>query len=92
MDLSPSLGERRLGQASLRPSAVRRWPSTETCGYVNLLRNFAAVIRDGAKQDVKWEEVIEITELAHQSSRERRTLEVPRLMILVLGGGNYVAG
>ncbi|KAI0265158.1 NAD-P-binding protein [Gloeopeniophorella convolvens] len=56
------------------------WPSTEPGAYVNLFRNLGAVIRDGAEQEVKWEEaasVIELIELAHQSSRERRTLEVP---------------
>jgi len=56
------------------------WPSNEQGGYVNLFRNLAAVIQDGAEQDIKWEEsasVIEMVELAHQSSRERRTLEVP---------------
>jgi len=56
------------------------WPSIEQGGYVNLFRNLAAVIRDGAEQDIKWEEsvsVIEMVELAHQSSKERRTLEVP---------------
>ncbi|KAI0306951.1 NAD-P-binding protein [Multifurca ochricompacta] len=56
-----------------------RWPSTEPGGYVNLFRNLASVIRDGAEQGIKWEEsvsVIEIVELAHQSSKERRTLEV----------------
>ena len=59
---------------------VRRWPSNEQGGYVNLFRNLAAVIKDGAEQDIKWEEsvsVIEMVELAHQSSKERRTLEVP---------------
>jgi len=56
------------------------WPSIKQGEYVNLFRNLAAVIRDGAEQDIKWEEsvsVIEMVELAHQSSKERRTLEVP---------------
>jgi hypothetical protein len=67
------------GNPVFRLSMVRRWPSTETGGYVNLFRNLAAVIRDGVEQDVKWEEsasVIEIIELAQRSSRERRTLEL----------------
>ncbi|KAH9994084.1 NAD-binding protein [Russula compacta] len=57
-----------------------RWPSTERGGYINLFRNLAAVISDGAEPDIKWEEsasVVEIVELAHQSAKERRTLEVP---------------
>ncbi|KAI0291699.1 hypothetical protein BC826DRAFT_1021715 [Russula brevipes] len=44
-----------------------RWPTTNQGGYINLFRNLAA--------DVRWEEsasVIEIIELAHQSSKERR--------------------
>jgi predicted dehydrogenase len=67
------------GNPVSRLSAVYRWPSTETGGYVNLFRNLAAVIRDGAEQDVKWEEsalVVEIIELAHQSSREKRTVVI----------------
>ncbi|KAI9513162.1 NAD-P-binding protein [Russula earlei] len=54
-----------------------KWPSLERGGYINLFRNLAAVILDGAEQDVKWGEsvsVIEIVELAHQSSKGKRTL------------------
>jgi hypothetical protein len=61
---------------------MHRWPSTEQGGYTNLFRNLAAVIQGDAEQDIKWNEsasVIEIIELAHQSSKERRTLEVPSL-------------
>ena len=67
-------------ETSFELKGVYRWPSIERGGYVNLFRNLAAVIRDGAEQDLKWEvsvSVIEMIELAHQSSRERRTLEVP---------------
>jgi len=48
--------------------------------YVSLYRNLAAAIRDGEPPDVKWEEasmVIQLIELAKQSSMEGRTLEVP---------------
>lgn len=47
---------------------------------MDLFKNLAAVIRDGAAPEIKWEEatdVIEMVELAHQSSREGRTLDVP---------------
>ncbi|KAI0068913.1 NAD-P-binding protein [Artomyces pyxidatus] len=56
-------------------------PSDAPGAYPDLFRNLAAVIRGGAEQAVKWEEaatVIQIIELAHQSSREGRTLEVPK--------------
>ena len=45
-----------------------------------MYKNVAAVIREGAEPAVKWEEsaeVIELIELAYQSSREERTLVVP---------------
>ncbi|KAF4607063.1 hypothetical protein EYR38_001120 [Pleurotus pulmonarius] len=57
------------------------WPSTDPGAYINLFKNLAAVIRDNAAPEIKWEEaaaVIEMVELAHQSSREGRTLDVPR--------------
>lgn len=56
------------------------WPSTDPGAYMDLFKNLAAVIRDGAAPEIKWEEatdVIEMVELAHQSSREGRTLDVP---------------
>ncbi|KAI0701927.1 oxidoreductase [Cytidiella melzeri] len=56
------------------------WPSKAKGDYGALFRDVASVIRDGTPQAVKWEEsanVIEIIELALQSSKEGRTLEVP---------------
>ncbi|KAI0320646.1 NAD-P-binding protein [Amylostereum chailletii] len=58
------------------------WPSIEAGVYANLFRNLAAVIRDGAEQAIKWEEsttVVEIIQLAHQSSKEGRTIDLPAL-------------
>ena len=49
--------------------------------YRALYRNLHASIRDGAEQAVKWHEsanVILIIELAVQSSKEGRTVDVPR--------------
>ncbi|KAE9410332.1 NAD(P)-binding protein [Gymnopus androsaceus JB14] len=57
------------------------WPSTEPGCYTDLYRNLAAAIREGGEMAVKWEEataVIEMIELAKQSAREGRTVEVPR--------------
>lgn len=48
--------------------------------YVNLFKNLASTIRGKAEQEVKWEQsagVIEVIELAHQSSKEGRTIELP---------------
>ncbi|KAF8529084.1 NAD(P)-binding protein [Hysterangium stoloniferum] len=48
--------------------------------YVSLYRNLAVAIRNDERPDVKWEEastVIQLIELAKQSSMEGRTLEVP---------------
>ncbi|KAJ8523427.1 hypothetical protein ONZ45_g26 [Pleurotus djamor] len=56
------------------------WPSEAPGSYINLFRNLASAIRNGSELDVKWEEataVIEIVELARQSSKEGRTLDVP---------------
>ncbi|KAF7355197.1 NAD binding rossmann fold [Mycena sanguinolenta] len=56
------------------------WPSEVGC-YANLFRNLAAAIRDGAELAIKWEEataVIELVELAHKSSKEGKTLAVPK--------------
>ncbi|KAH9927152.1 oxidoreductase [Epithele typhae] len=56
------------------------WPSAEPGKYIELFKNLAAVIRDGAEPAVRWTEsaeVIEMIELAHQSARERRTVDVP---------------
>lgn len=56
------------------------WRSTEPGCYANLYRNLAAVIRNGAEMEVKWEEataVIEIIELAKKSAREGRSVDVP---------------
>ncbi|KAI0698612.1 oxidoreductase [Cytidiella melzeri] len=56
------------------------WPSSAKGDYSGLFKDVASAIRSGTPQAVKWEEsahVIEIIELAYQSSKERRTLEVP---------------
>ncbi|KAJ7086756.1 hypothetical protein C8R44DRAFT_893551 [Mycena epipterygia] len=56
------------------------WPSEPGC-YANLFRNLAAAIRDGGELAIKWEEsmaVIEMVELAHRSSKEGKTLVVPK--------------
>jgi hypothetical protein len=47
-----------------------------------LFKNLGAAIRNGAELAVKWEEataVVEIIELAHKSSREGVTVQVPKL-------------
>lgn len=57
----------------------RIWPSTDAGSYVDLFKNLGAAIRNGAEPAVKWEEataVIEMVELAYQSSREGMTLLV----------------
>jgi len=57
------------------------WPSEEAGCYANLFRNLAAAIREGAELAIKWEEataVIEMVELAHKSSKEGKTLAVPK--------------
>jgi len=57
------------------------WPSIDAGSYIELFKNLAAGIRDNAKLMVEWEEataVIEMIELAHQSSRSGVTVSVPR--------------
>ena len=47
-----------------------------------MFKNLGATIRDGAELAVKWEEataVIELVELAKESSKIGRTVEVPAL-------------
>jgi predicted dehydrogenase len=47
---------------------------------VYLFRNLAGAIRNGDELAVKWKEataVIEMIELAYQSSKVRRTVDVP---------------
>ncbi|KAF9469020.1 hypothetical protein BDZ94DRAFT_1357660 [Collybia nuda] len=56
------------------------WPSSAPGSYIELFKNLAAGIRHKAELAVKWEEatsVIEMIELAHQSSREGVTVSVP---------------
>lgn len=56
------------------------WPSNEPGQYIELFRNLARAIRSGETLQVKWSEatsVIEMIELAKQSSKEGRTLDVP---------------
>lgn len=51
--------------------------------YADLFRNLAGAIRNGDELAVKWEEataVIEMIQLAHTSSQEGRTVDVPKLM------------
>ncbi len=57
-----------------------RWPSDNAGCYTDLFRNLAAAIREGADLLVPWKDaqtVIELIELAHKSSKEERTLDVP---------------
>ncbi|TFY69465.1 hypothetical protein EVJ58_g369 [Rhodofomes roseus] len=56
------------------------WPSTERGNYAALFEDLAKTIREGKEQAVKWAEsaeVIEIIELAYESTREGRTITVP---------------
>ncbi|KAJ7283781.1 hypothetical protein C8J57DRAFT_1171656 [Mycena rebaudengoi] len=56
------------------------WPS-EAGSYAELFKNLAAAIREGAELAIKWEEataVIEMVELAFQSSKEGKTIVVPQ--------------
>ncbi|KDQ64707.1 hypothetical protein JAAARDRAFT_28352 [Jaapia argillacea MUCL 33604] len=58
-----------------------QWPTEEKGCYVELFKNLAEAIRNGAELAVKWEEataVIEMIELAYKSSKEMRTVEVPQ--------------
>jgi predicted dehydrogenase len=55
------------------------WPSKDPGQYVNLFRNLAHSIAGKEEQAVKWEEstlAVEIIQLAHQSSKEGRTITV----------------
>jgi predicted dehydrogenase len=57
------------------------WPSAEAGSQISLFRDLASAIRHQTELQVKWHEattVIEIIELAHLSSREGRTVEVPK--------------
>jgi predicted dehydrogenase len=61
---------------------VSSWPSSEPGQYIELFRNLARAIRSGEELQVKWSEatsVIEMVELAKQSSKEGRSLDVPVL-------------
>lgn len=63
--------------------AIGRWPSKAKGDYSGLFKDVASAIRNGTPQAVKWAEsaqVIEIIELAYQSSKEGRTIEVPQRM------------
>ena len=56
------------------------WPSKAPGSYPDLFRNLAESIWGTAEQAVKWEEsalAVQVIQLAHQSSREGRTLAVP---------------
>ncbi|TCD66954.1 hypothetical protein EIP91_000732 [Steccherinum ochraceum] len=56
------------------------WPSTAKGDYASLFKDVAAAVRQGKEQAVKWKEsaeVIELIELAKQSAKEGRTLDVP---------------
>ncbi|KAF9498138.1 hypothetical protein BDN71DRAFT_1504258 [Pleurotus eryngii] len=64
----------------IRAEGIPSWPSTDPGAYIDLSKNLASVIRDGAAPEINWEEataVIEMVELAHQSSREGRTPDFP---------------
>jgi predicted dehydrogenase len=61
---------------------INRIPS-EKGTFISLYRNLAAAIRDNAPLEVEWEEaasVIQIIELAKQSSSEGKTVGVPVVM------------
>ena len=56
------------------------WPSVEAGAWIELFRNLSDAIRKGADLEVKWDEataVIEMIELAHESSRKGITIQVP---------------
>ncbi|KAF9534158.1 hypothetical protein CPB83DRAFT_803853 [Crepidotus variabilis] len=56
------------------------WPSEKSGSYIELFKNLANAIRNGAELAVKWEEatsVIEMIELAHLSSKKGITVSVP---------------
>jgi len=56
-----------------------RWSSEAGC-YVSLFRNLAAAIREGTELLVPWRDVqnvVELIELAHESAKLGRTLDVP---------------
>ncbi|KAJ2930213.1 hypothetical protein H1R20_g6875, partial [Candolleomyces eurysporus] len=58
------------------------WPTPDAGGYVELFQNLGSAIRTGAMPSVKWTEataVLEIIELALQSSKSRATMPVPAL-------------
>lgn len=58
-----------------------RWPSEEPGSQVSLFKDLWSAIRKATTPAVKWEEstaVIEMIELAHQSAREGRTVEVSK--------------
>ncbi|KAH6915298.1 oxidoreductase [Coprinopsis sp. MPI-PUGE-AT-0042] len=58
------------------------WPTPDAGSYIELFQNLGASIRTGAEPAVKWEEatqVIELIELAHESSRRGQTLSVSPL-------------
>ena len=59
---------------------IYSWPSVEAGAYIELFRNLRDAIRKGADLEVKWDEaaaVIEMIELAHESSRKGITVQVP---------------
>lgn len=56
------------------------WPTPDAGGYVELFQNLGSAIRTGAEASVKWSEatcVVEIIELALESSRMKVTVSVP---------------
>lgn len=62
-----------------RTTLYFRWPS-QRGNYVSLFKDVASVIRQGTIPAVKWQEsadALEIIELAYQSSKEGKTIEVP---------------
>lgn len=58
------------------------WPTPDAGAYVELFQNLGAAIRAGAEPAVKWAEataVIEMIELAHESSKKKTSVPVPAL-------------
>ncbi|EAU84919.1 oxidoreductase [Coprinopsis cinerea okayama7 len=55
------------------------WPTPDAGAYIELFQNLGAVIRAGSEPAVKWDEasaVIELIELAHESSRKGVTIQL----------------
>jgi hypothetical protein len=66
--------------ANLGGSISDSWPSVNAGCYIELFRNLGDVIHGEAIPHIKWEEaiaVVELIELAYESSRRAETILVP---------------